>query len=69
LNGRESKEPISFDEIVSQFEPDDPKGMGGAVIIIEISICIDESGFQNGPLDLFDQSCGPDLKNGHSTLS
>jgi hypothetical protein len=45
LNRRESKEAIGFDEIVSQFEPDDPKGMGGSVIIIEISIRVDKGGF------------------------
>jgi len=54
LNGGGDKEAIGFDEIVSQFEPDDPKGMGGPVIIIEISICIDEGGFQNDPVNFLD---------------
>ena len=55
LNGRGGKEAIGFDEIVSQFEPDDPKGMVGPVIIIEISIRIDEGGFQIDPLGSFKQ--------------
>jgi hypothetical protein len=50
LNSGGGKEAIGFDEIVSQFEPDDPQGMGGPVIIIEISICIDEGGFHKNKL-------------------
>jgi hypothetical protein len=59
LNGRGGKEAIGFDEIVSQFEPDDPKGMGRPVIIIEISVCIDEGGFQNDPLGFSQTVFGP----------
>jgi hypothetical protein len=69
LDGGEVKELIGPDEIISQFEPNDPKGMGRPVIIIEISICIDEGGFQNDPLNFLNQFSGPGLKNGHSTLS
>jgi hypothetical protein len=69
LNGRGGKEAIGFDEIVSQFKPDEPKGMGGPVIIIEISICIDEGGFQNEPLSFLKQFSDSSLKNNNSTLS
>jgi hypothetical protein len=71
LNGRQVKEAVSLDQIVSQFEPDDPKGMGGSVIIIEISIRIDKSclQFQDDPLNFLNQFSGPSFKNGHSTLS
>ena len=55
LNERDGKEAIGFDEIVSQFKPNEPKGMGGPVIIIEISICIDEGGFQNDRLHFLNQ--------------
>jgi hypothetical protein len=56
LNGRGGKETIGLDEIVSQFKPDEPKGMGGPVIIIEISIRIDEGGFQKITLYTFSTS-------------
>ena len=69
MNGRGGKEAIGFDEIVSQFEPDDPKGMVGPVIIIEISIRIDEGGFQIDPLGVLNQFSGPCLKTDQSTLS
>jgi len=55
LNGRRNKKAIGFDEIVSQFEPDEPEGMGGPVIIIEISIRIDKGGFQNDRLHFLNQ--------------
>ena len=64
FNGRESKEAIGPDKIIRQFEPDDPKRMGGPVIIIEISICIDEGSLQNVSLTFL-----PSLSAQHSTMA
>jgi hypothetical protein len=48
LNGGEIQKPVGFDEVIGQFEPDDLKGMGRSIIIIEIGIGIDEGIFHDG---------------------
>jgi len=48
LNGGEIQKPVGFDEVIGQFEPDDLKGMGRSIIIIEVGIGIDEGIFHDG---------------------
>ena len=45
LNGRKIQEAIGFDKLVGQLEPLDLEGMRRSIIIIEISIGINESSF------------------------
>ena len=69
MNRGGSQEAIGFDEVVSQLEPDDPKGMGGSVIIIDVGIRVDKRGFNSNKLTSL--VCVPihTLQNGQSTLS